>query len=384
MDKAEALAHFEENYVQAKLIEKLLQTEEYFRSHQDELADEFLRSVGAIGMKINLMQSKGEIGKVGYINYGMLRSSILDRSPIYRINVYNKEWYFDREQKECQGEYDGNSVFRFLDELETELDEPRKRYFGAISPVDLELVKLREAAKFNQFIIHLAGYALNKGDSIEELSNIAKEEEFEVRVGEYYDLSEVVYKEDTRGKGSEAVKEWLEDKHEDQYVAAVLKNLDLSGGDYGGIDLRRVDFSGSRLRQCGLQECLLIKAGFRKCLLNDTDFSGAMIHDADFSGANLKGAAFFGAEGSRGIREALISGIYSLSGVNFAGANLTETDFRYANLPGADFRNANFQNTDFQGANLKNARFSESDLEQVDFTEEQRESVVWVKTEGEG
>lgn len=383
MDKAEALAHFEENYVQAKLIEKLMQTEEYLLSHQEELTDEFIHSLRAIGLKISRMQSEGEIGKVGYINYGMLRSSILDRSPIYRINVYNKEWYFDMGQKECQGEYDGNSVFRFLDELEDELDEPRKRYFGAISSVDLELVKLREAAKFNQFIIHLAGYALNI-ESIEELSNIAKEEEFEVRVGEYYDLSEVVYKEDIRKKDSEAVKEWLEDKHEDQYVAAVLKNLDLSGGDYGGTDLRRVDFSGSRLRQCDLQECLLIKTRFRKCFLIDTDFSGAMIHDADFSGANLRGAAFFGAEGARGIREGLTSGIYSLSGVNFAGADLSETDFRYANLQGADFRNANFQNTDFQGANLNNARFSESNSDQADLTEEQRGSVIWVKTEGEG
>lgn len=383
MEKAEALAHFEDNYVRAKLIEKLLQTEKYFLNHLDELADEFLRSVRAIGLKIIRMQSEGEIGKVGYINYGMLRSSILDRSPIYRIDVYNKEWYFDTEQKECQGEYDGNSVFRFLNEFESELEEPRKRYFAVISPVDLELIKLREAAKFNQFIIHLAWYALNKGETIQELSNIAKEEEFEVRVGEYYDLSEAVYKEDARSKDPEAVKEWLEDKHEDQYVAAVLKNLDLSGGDYAGIDLRRVDFSGSRLRQCGLQECLLIKARFRKCFLNDTDFSGAMIHDADFSGADLKGAVFFGAEGARGIREALTSGIYSLSGVNFAGADLTETDFRYANLQGADFRGANLQNTDFHGANLNKARFSESDSDQVDLTEEQRESVIWAKTEGE-
>ena len=52
------------------------------------------------------------------------------------------------------------------------------------------------------------------------------------------------YKEDTRVKDAKEVKEWFQ-KLRTQICINVFKNLDLSQGDYEGIDLRYCDLRGS-------------------------------------------------------------------------------------------------------------------------------------------
>jgi hypothetical protein len=378
MNRTEALAHFEQNYVQTKADEKILQAEAYLLQHRDQLAGEFRESLQAIGLKIKTMQAVGSLAKVRFVNYAMLRSALLVSEPPYRIDVYNKEWYFDPLQPECSVRYDGSGIIRFLDKLAVELEEPRKLYFNQVTVLDLEQIKLREAAKYNQLIVSLAEYALHQGTTIQELLEIDKEDEFEIRVGEYYDRTEVVYKEDRRKKDPADIKEWLEDKHENQYVAAVLKGLDLSGGDYTGLDLRRVDFSGGNLSGSNLENCILIKTRFNDCSLNNTIFSGSAIYDADFRGADLQQAAFYTAQGTKGMAQTMADRIYSVWGVNFRSANLQGSDFCNANLQGADFRGAVLSGTDFYGAKLDKAIFNRTALAELKLSEAQIAVIHWV------
>jgi uncharacterized protein YjbI with pentapeptide repeats len=378
MNRTEALAHFEQNYVQAKADEKILQAEAHLLQHRDQLAGEFRESIKAIALKIKTMQAAGSLAKVRFVNYAMLRSALLANEPPYRIDVYNKEWYFDPRQPECSVQYDRSGIMRFLDQLAVELEEPRKLYFNQVTTVDLEQIKLREAAKYNQLIINLADYALHQEDTFQELAEIAKEDEFEIRVGEYYDHTEVVYKEDRREKNPETIKEWLEDKNENQYVAAVLKDLDLSGGDYPELDLRRVDFSGGNLSGSNLENCLLIKARLNDCNLNHINFSGSAIHDADFHGADLQQAAFYTAQGAKGMAQTMVDRIYSVWGVNFRDTNLQGADFRYANLQGADFRGAQLNGVDFYGTKLDKAIFNRVALTELSLSETQVAVIHWV------
>jgi hypothetical protein len=401
MDRTESLGHFEQNYVQAKITEKILQAESYLLQYREELAAEFRESLRLICQKIQAMQTEGTLDQVGFINYSLLRSAILEKRPQYRIDVYNQDWYFSPNvdaglhsnancdcrmpkhngrlnQPECPGEYDAGRILRFLDELVAELEEPRKLYFDRVTIVDLEQIKLREAAKFNQLIISLADYALRRGELLAGLAKIAKAVEFEVRVGEYYDASEVVYKEDQREKDSEDTKEWLEEQHEEQYVAAVLRNLDLSGGDYRGLDLRRVDCSGAKLTDGNFANSLLIKAHFNNCLLSRSNFSGAAIHDVDFSGADLSEAVLCAVTGPKGMARTMVEGIYSVWGVNFSGANLEGADFRRANLQGANFTGAKLANAVFYGAKLDEAIFNRTALLGLNLDLTQTAAVVWV------
>jgi uncharacterized protein YjbI with pentapeptide repeats len=378
MNRTEALEHFEQNYVQAKADEKILQAEAYLLQHRDELAVKFLESLRTIGRKVKTMQAEGRLAKVRFVNYALLRSALLAKEPPYRIDVYNQEWYFDPRQPECSVQYDGSGIMQFLDHLAVELEEPRKFYFNQVTTVDLEQIKLREAAKYNQLISSLAEYALHRGMPLQELAEFDQEAEFEIRVGEYYDRTEVVYKEDQREKDPKEIKEWLEDKHDNQYVAAVLKGLDLSGGDYGGLNLQRVDFSGSNLGGSNLKNCLLIKVRFSNCNLYHTDFSGSAIHDADFGGGDLQQAAFYAAQGAKGMAQTMADRIYSVWGVNFRDTNLQEANFRYANLQGADFRGAHLADVDFYGAKLNEAVFNRAVLGKLKLSRAQTAVIHWV------
>ena len=96
VNRAEALAHFEQNYVQAKVVEKILQAENYLLQYREELAAEFRESLRTICRKIKALQENGKLAQVGFINYALLRSALLEKKPQYRIDVYNKDWYFDR------------------------------------------------------------------------------------------------------------------------------------------------------------------------------------------------------------------------------------------------------------------------------------------------
>lgn len=379
MNRTEALAHFEQNYVRPKALEKLLQAEEYLWQHRDELAGELRESLRQISRKIKAMQRTGELERVGYINYSLLRSAFFTQKPVYRIDVYNKEWYFDPEQKECTGVYDAAAIYRYLAEFERELDTPRRRYLNQVTPVDLEQIRLREAAEFNQLIISLAEYTFNQGEPLRELTEIEREDEFEIRVGEYYDRSEVVYKEDLRVKDAATVKEWLEAKQDNRYEAAVIQNLDLAGGDYAGIDLNRANLRGSNLTDSNLENSVLVKARFTGCNMQRAKLSYAAIHDADFSRADLTKAIFFAAEGAKGLATTMETGIYSVWGVKFCGANLSGADFRFANLTGADFTGAQLAQTNFQGAKLDRAFFDQAALPLLNWDQTQIESIIWVE-----
>ena len=375
MDRTEALEHFYQNCVKQAVIEKISQAEHFFDKHKDELVPDFVDSFRRLCMKIKKMQIDNKIGKIGYIQYSMLRSNIIENNYDYLIDTYNKQWYFDSKQQECQEKYNSRWAFIFLEELEKVLEEKRRIYINTIYKPDIDHIKLEKARIFNQFIKNLARYAMPKAAQILEFNAIDMEDEFEVRVGEYYDLSEVVYKVDMRVKDPEEIKEWLEDKKEDCYVAEILRDMDLSLGNYTGIDLRFADFSGSNLSGSILENSILIGTKFCRCNLENINLTGTYIHDADFSGASLKNADFFTAKGSKSMIDTIASRIYSLWGVNFEGADLEGADFRYTDLRGANFKSTNLIGVNFKGANLENAVFLKEAVNGLELDEAQKKAI---------
>lgn len=293
MNKIESLQHFNENHVKIKAEEKLNAAKEYYQKHREELKEDFLKSFKKMCLKITEMQKSGQKDKIGYITYSMLRINMFDKKYGYFVDASNKFWFFDTE--ECRIEYDASWAFRFLDQFETELEDKRKLYISKILKHDIERIKLKQMKNYNRIIVELARYAFKEGEKVDEYRQIDREDVLEVRVGEYKGLNEVVYKEDVRVKESDIIKGWLEEKFEYEYEHEILKNLDLSGGDYEGINLMYGDFSGSNLSGSNMKRCLFNGAKFRNCLLEKADFRGANLEGADFEEANLKNAVFTGA-----------------------------------------------------------------------------------------
>lgn len=374
MTRTEALQHFYENDVEESSNQTLLALDEFYHEHREELLPEFLESMGRICQKILLLQKKESKGKIGFIHYSMLRTAIAAQSYRYLMEAYDGSWYLDTS--ECLADYDASWAFTFLDQLGKELEQQRRVYLNRVIAADVKKIILQQAEKFNCYVVKLIRYGMNQAVLLQEFQEIAKETEFEVRVGEYFDLSEIVYKQDIREKNARTVKRLLETKLDDEYAYEVLQRLDLSNGRYDGVDLRYADLRGSNLSGAVLSESVLVGTRFAEGFLDNVDLSRAVIYEADFSGSKLRGALLRETEGAAGLPK----GNWrrpGFEGVNFSGADLEGADLTGANLRGADFRGANLSRVNFEGASLEGARFLKGEFKSIGLDEEQSALVVW-------
>ncbi len=369
-----------------------------FKIHKKELVPDFVESFRRICVKIAEMQARGEKDKIGYITYSAMASNIAERNYIYVIDAYNTEWFYD--EVECCDSYDVSWAFRFLDEFEEELEPQRKLYMDKITKADMEQFRLEEFGIYNAVIKDFIRYAMPYAVEIEEYKQIEKADVLEVRAGPYKGASELMYKEDNRIKNSSEIKVWLESK-EGTYDYEILKDLDLSNGDYEGIDIQYGDLSKSNMKECKLKNGSFIGTKFIQTILTGADLEGATLDHADFTKSELKDANMKGVKGSRinfqdanmenvNLVEALL--IYSdmrnvnlsnavctkaaLKGVCFEGANLENCNFEGSDLRHSDMRGAKLKGINLKNAVLKNTKLLKSDLSFLELSEEQKTAII--------
>jgi uncharacterized protein YjbI with pentapeptide repeats len=375
MNKSEALQHFQKNYVKPIGQKQLLAVETYFQDHLEELAAGFRDSFQAICRHAQAMQTRNSKGPIGYLHYSWLRTKLLGQDYRVLSEAYDGNWYLDR--RECLLEYDTAWLWRFWAEFAAELEQKRRPYLDQITAADLELITRREVSKYGQYLVSLARYALNRVELGPEYQAIAKEPECEVRVGEYRDLSEIVRKTDTRSKDLQAIRRWLAEKAGLDYCYEVFSNLDLSQGDYEGLDLRYCDLRECDLSDSNLQNTTLLGTNLADSRLDRAQLQGALLYEADLHNCSLRNADFSESEGPAGPLPGPEWQAPGFRGVNFAAADLTDTVFRDVLLPGADFRGAILERTDFCGADLQGALFTAADRQQIRLTKKQSAQVRW-------
>ncbi|NQF15610.1 pentapeptide repeat-containing protein [Brevibacillus sp. HB1.3] len=375
MEREEALQHFKEHEVPKRTIASLHALDAYYQVNKERLAKEFLRSFEEICRRVVDMQEQGTKGKLAHLTYSMLRTELLEGSSQYLLEATDSSWFFD--PVECQTSYDASWAFRFLDRLSDEWNEAARAYAGHVRLPDIERIKLVEAEKFHQYVVHLIRYAMVQAVQLEVFQQVDKEPELEVRVGEYLDQSEIVYCLDTRHKDSGMIRAWLEEKQELEYGYKVLAGLDLGQGQFDGLDLRYSDLSDSQLTKATLRESVLVGTRWHRAQLKAVDFGDSLLHGADFTGANLLGASFREASGPRGLLEPDAWETPGFDGVLFVGADLTGTDFTGADLRGADFTDAILTGANFSGALLERAVFSEEARDSILLDELQERHVIW-------
>lgn len=361
MKREEALEHFVENYVKVKSVEKQKKLDDYYEKNKDELSLKFIESFKQLCQKIKEIQAIGQKGKISYIVCSMLRTNIICGVNKYVLEAFNDLLYLDKN--ECQIEYDAGWAFGFLDEFEEELLQNSKFYINKITKADIERLKLKETVLYNERIERLVRYAMPKAAMTQEFKDIQKEDILEVSVGEYRSLRKLVYKESIRSKHSKEIKYWLEEKYEFEYTYEVLKELDLSDGDYEGIDISYGDFGKSNISRSNMKNTNLKGTKFCESLLEEVNFAGVAAAEAVFDSANLKGASFK---------------VAKAEGASFKGANLEGVCFEGADLSYCDMTGANLVNVNFKGAILKGTIFNINDTSGLMLDEEQKKDIVFI------
>jgi hypothetical protein len=376
MKKDEALNQFKENFVKEKVNEQLFELDDYYTNYKNDLASKFTESFQRLCAKVSTMQTDHGKGRIGFIHYSMLRTRLQEKNWESLIEVYNNRWYLDPLQ--CWQNIDSSWIWRFYNVLDQMLESERKQYMNLIGRHDIDQILLKEASKFHQYLLSLVRYAVPQALALPEWNDLAVGDELEIRVGEYFDYSEIAYKVSFQRRDSEEVRELLEGEDDSVYSFETMTGLNLSDGQYHGLNLGYADLSGSDLSRSNMTDAILVGAKFIGSYLDNANLSGAILHEANFSNASLKNANFSRTSGFAGLRGDETNWERpGFSPLQFTGADLTGTNFRGADLRGAIFAKACVEEVDFEDALLERAIFSKEDAERVRLEPEQRACINW-------
>ncbi|MFX3633295.1 MAG: pentapeptide repeat-containing protein [Candidatus Pristimantibacillus sp.] len=366
MTQEQTLQHFVENVLDTNRSIVLLALETLFENHREELVEEFLDSFRHICRNIHELQLLGGKEKIAYLTYSMLRTEIASGRFAYLVEASDSNWFLDRSP--YQDEYVADWAMNSFMLLEEELEKGSQQYTAVITRIKLEKLLLKETHYMNTYVASLIRYAMPRAVKLPEFQALRLEDEFEVRVGEYLDKSESVYKVDKQIRNPDDVREWLNEKNENEYAYESINDLDLSDGDYGSIDFRYTSFSYNNLSRSRFNRCILVGTRWEGSMLEATDFSESLLVGADFSGCQLQGAKFRNVEGI-GVRpESMILFVPGAAPLNFQNAKLNGADITESFLPGTDFTGADLAGADFRGSLLNNAIFTGADLTDTNFT----------------
>ncbi|ELZ68577.1 pentapeptide repeat-containing protein [Haloferax prahovense DSM 18310] len=154
---------------------------------------------------------------------------------------------------------------------------------------------------------------------------------------------------------------------------AVVKGVDLTGGDLRDTDMMSCDLEASVLIDTNLRATNFTDSSLRKANLTGSDLEGAELSNTDLAHATLDGVNLSRTQ----IRRSNLQNI-SAFGADFSQKDLTGNDFTSADIRNADlngseledidFKDANLYNADLSSANLQRAKFHRAELVDADFT----------------
>lgn len=374
MKPREAMLHFLDNSARGPYQKSLAALEEYYLHNVEQLTKGFYQSFIQLCQKISDMQGQGGKGKIAYLHYSLLYTSLMQEQNRYRVEAFDQNWYLD--QQECVVDYDASWAYCFLHEVSQWMNVERKKYVGRITSYDIDLLKRMEAFKYGMFVEALAKRAIKQAVASPEFAAIDKEEVVRISIGEYKDHSQPIYCYDIRNKEIEVIKEQLLQPYPQQYVSEVWEKLNFSQMKFDQLDLRYVRFTGSTMKEVQFQSTLLWETDFTHTHIEASDFSYSELLGADFSHVQMKDCQCRHSDGAQCdlTREKWVGSIPAvnfyhgkLSHVDFTGsqlqqaifqgAQLTQCNFQYCNLQGADFTGASLTECDFTDAKLAGAKF---------------------------
>jgi uncharacterized protein YjbI with pentapeptide repeats len=355
MKRAEALKHFEEEYINPHSNKMIKDMEKYIDENRKELTVDFVENFRTLCNKIKAMQDEGKKGKIAIITYSFNIHNLQKESRDYVVQAFGTEWFLE-EGEECKINYNVGWIYDFWDRTYGELLDISKKYIGNINGADMDLVWKKGIIYSDVRLLNFAKKAIKEAILIDEFKAIDKEEVLEIRLGQQKGYTEIIHKIDTRVKDSKEIKYWLEDG-EKSYSYSILHNLDLSGGNYKGIICHNSDFSGSDLSNSSFEGASLLESVFVKSIINGVNFKKASLSKTDFSDTILENSD---------LQESIINDAV-LTKSHFINCNLNKTTLNDSDLSFCSFKNTVLTKTDFSFSNLENVDLSGNNLKDAEF-----------------
>ena len=137
------------------------------------------------------IQEKNLKGEIKYIYFSLLRTSILENKGEYRIDLYDENWFLDKQETSIN--IDLNFVYVPLFDFINELKEKKHEYGRTITDMDIESIMLREILKFHILAVEFLRDIVKKFITIPSYENMKKSSDIKILAGEYMDEAEIIY-----------------------------------------------------------------------------------------------------------------------------------------------------------------------------------------------
>lgn len=301
--------------LQKKSKELAVLLDEYIKHNFEPLTAKFLDCFLAYCEKISQMQEQGEKGAIAYLHFSVLKTNILLKKHEIRMDAYDENWYLD--PVECSGSYPVEEFYSYLERYGDIVEDLRRKSGGTVSLTEAQRRVFEESNLYLFYIAEMIRVGMRKAVREEAYQNVRRAPCFTVCIGGFLDRFDILYKEDRTQKDSGEVKRYLQSGNKKVFRYEICENLDLSDGNYEGLEFQYASFAGCDFTKSNWEKSKLVFGNFQNTVFTDAKMEKTKIFDTDFSGAKLERVSFAGAK---------------LKYISFANATLCRVDFSKALL----------------------------------------------------
>lgn len=178
----------------------------YCEAHKTELVSEFIKVFAEIVEKARISQEAGKKGKVGYILFSHLYSSMFMRKYMIRMELLDERFYNDMEP--AVSYWDAGGIYRlFEDDVNEIRQRVEKKMYWTLHEYEVDDIRYLYYPYYHKiakpFIQAMLEAALPEEAFLPKA--IIGTEPLKVSFGEYMGKAEILFMLEGRGEGDEAL-----------------------------------------------------------------------------------------------------------------------------------------------------------------------------------
>ena len=373
MAREEAVERFRTAFAEELHCRKMTELEEHVEREYEKIQAGIVESLRRLFAKIG---SEGK--EPGYITVSLLRTSLKFGEGRCLLSAYGDNLYLDNSPIEEY--YDAGWLLSFLNEYGDALDAEIKKYVGKITRQDTEKIKWGKLCSYKSLLVLMFRKAIEQAIRLEEYAHIKISSLLDIRVGEYHGLSESIWVEEKMRMPEGDIKALLEKKYEQECMYRHYKDIDISCGEYAGVNFTYSRFERVNLSGSAINGCILSGTRFDACDMERANLQGSTIWLGDFSRSSMKEANL------SCVNDGSELDVEKMDRKIFTRTSFRDVDLRGADLSGGDFTGCDFRGAELAGCNTEGAKLYKALIEGkyaddggLALTEEQRGEISWTE-----
>ncbi len=193
-DKDKILEEFKMKYVDNIWVDNFIRIDEFYRNNKEDIDSELIKRFDSVCEECISMQKDNLKGEVNYIYFSLLRTSILEGKGEFRIDLYDENWFLDKQ--ECSINIELDFLYSSLFEFKSNLKSRKIEYGRTITDMDIEYIILDEADKYHILAVEFLKELVSKFIEIDSYKEMKKSSNIKIISGELMDSSEIIYEND--------------------------------------------------------------------------------------------------------------------------------------------------------------------------------------------